>query len=100
MTVNKQTIAHEIWHCVEYDQFGPQALDAGHRIATHDWWIEVEPTSSAPLFIQTSRTSGFTFDGITLLGHCTSARMPHPCSRNGFTTTQMLSPRLLGCGNG
>ena len=39
LATNKQTIAHELFHCVQFQQFGPEAmLKSG--ITAHDWWIE------------------------------------------------------------
>lgn len=39
MAVNKQTIAHELFHCVQWQQFGPDAF-FGTGVVSHDWWIE------------------------------------------------------------
>ena len=39
LAINKQTVAHELFHCVQFQQFGPEAmLKSG--ISAHDWWIE------------------------------------------------------------
>lgn len=39
LAINKQTIAHELFHCVQFQQFGPEAmLKSG--VPAHEWWIE------------------------------------------------------------
>lgn len=39
MAVNKQTIAHELWHCVQYQHFGTVPFEAS-GVLSEDWWAD------------------------------------------------------------